>query len=754
KAARVFKTMDRVGLNLVQFLNAVFYGDNECTSDSSMTQRRRHFYASPLLPKVLSNMCRPTHRTATRRGKNFRGPSQFLRQFAFSVVVEELNKELRRYESHLPTGAQPINKDALLSITMDSILEGFTTWTPRFVRLLRELMASRNIKRRIGAFQETHSRNMISLVCSMLVFSPSNRQNQLQRKLGLYLKAKGTPVPVFDFLQSVGITMSYRWSLDAVYTLADSAMVELRIWVGEKPFAVDMDNVLLSYGVTSQRVLNRSQTINATACTVIKLPCQVLKVLMTHGEVLRSLRLRMRHARDPRGSRSEEMARLTFDDLMDAAAQKRFAKQHIHHILRALLDSAPFRDFACREDTAFAPPPPVRQLPTGPEHRTEYFMLQTEPIDETSYDGALGCVTAFMKQMGLDTPEAQARYGVERGIPWGGDGLTTARLRMLQRFRVDAPNGWDRLDWMILFGCLFHQLWWILIDIHHNHYGTDLGNGLGREINALGRTGMAFSNKKPDFHTLDEMVTQFWTASTLDCWLWVSGCDTMKELRRWADSQAPAALCTFAETIYTQRQSTRALHDLAAKRRRNPFAFDDCLKHRIVANRDMGFYVTLRRSIKQGDIGIYRDALPQMLAFYKGGGNTNYTRETAETMQILFKEMTPELRDIVLDHCLLVNISGQPNRFIPTGQLQEHNNDKVKNNHSTHAPGSSMELTRRMSPALPVLDSICKHVDSSFTDLYHGATHTPPNADLDIAKMVSRFHEGGVHSFQARRKVE
>lgn len=65
-----------------------------------------------------------------------------------------------------------------------------------------------------------------------------------------------------------------------------------------------------------------------------------------------------------------------------------------------------------------------------------------------------------------------------------------------------------------------------------------------------------------------------------------------------------------------------------------------------------------------------------------------------------------------------------------------------------------MELTRRFSPALPVLDAICKDVDRSFMHLYHGTNHTAPNAHRDIARMLARFHDADIHVFTPGRTYE
>ncbi|KZV79422.1 hypothetical protein EXIGLDRAFT_782378 [Exidia glandulosa HHB12029] len=751
KVRSVLNELDRVHLSLPAFLNALFYGNQACSSDFSMAQRRRRFTESSLFPTIMANLCRPPHRSGKHHGKRLKGAKRIMHNFAFSAVKECLHDELKRYEATLPTESQPVSGPALLATSLEGILLEISDISPRLLGLLRSLMVGKSSHRRTAESHELHEQNMAAVIFSMLVFARSNRQNKLQRKLSIYFKAKGTPTKVFDFLQSIGLTMSYSWTLNAEKKLAAAAKSEMRLWVEDEAFLVDIDNVLLTFGVNSQRIWNKTETINCTAGTVVRLPRHVLSSLQSYTLSVSALRVRMGEVRKIDKRR---MHHIRYADLIDPAAHKRLAKHSIFEILDVLLTLPGVESYSHRRDPALQRPAPSRQLPTGPEHRTKYFMLETEPIDEVSYEGTQQVIAAFLRQMGLDTPEKQKLYGTKHGIPWGGDGLTTARIRALQRFLVDADNGWDRLDFLFNFGCLFHHLWWIAIDIHHNHFGTLAGNGLAREIQFLGRKGMAGSTAKPDYHALDEMITHFWTASTLDCWLEYSGTATLDGLRAWTMLQSSATLANIAEKIWKERQSTHAITVLEEQGYRHPKDFDEIAFYRAVANRDCNFFVTQRRAVRRGDIGLWYDALSTSLAFFSGGGNTNYLRETLETMQFLMKDAPAEIRDIVLDHCLLVNLSGKANHFMPTGQLQEQNNDKVKNNFSTHAPGASLKLTKELSPALPVMDNICKHVDASFTTLYHGTSHTVPKADHDIARMVERFHEIGTNRLKPGRKVE
>ena len=66
-----------------------------------------------------------------------------------------------------------------------------------------------------------------------------------------------------------------------------------------------------------------------------------------------------------------------------------------------LRDVGNFTTYAHKDDPVFARPPPVQQLPVGPEYITEQFMLSTVHIDEASLEGNAKVLDEFFKQVSI-----------------------------------------------------------------------------------------------------------------------------------------------------------------------------------------------------------------------------------------------------------------------------------------------------------------------------------------------------------------
>lgn len=122
-------------------------------------------------------------------------------------------------------------------------------------------------------------------------------------------------------------------------------------------------------------------------------------------------------------------------------------------ILCTLLNSAGLKAYPKdkRDDPILSSPPPVFELPANLKSIVEQFMLKTEDIEEASYDGNIKVITAFLKQLGLDSDIDRRRaVGLHRWRP--------AHLRAphgIGAYSPDNINGFERFDWVFpVFGWL------------------------------------------------------------------------------------------------------------------------------------------------------------------------------------------------------------------------------------------------------------------------------------------------------------
>jgi hypothetical protein len=263
---------------------------------------------------------------------------------------------------------------------------------------------------------------------SQCQYTRSHRRGRLTKLWSIYLKACGLSARAFDAVHALAITMSHKWAANAYGELSDRAMKEVRVAIQTSPWHISHDNVNIPLRVFSQRLHNKSHFISGCAATVWVLP--------PHAELPPDTnRLFQKH----HAKTSKEVFNYS-DVLYDDTADERTEQKNIHRLLSVLLNHPEFLDYAGRKDPVFAAPPPVDQLPSGPENTVRQYILGTAPIEEASYDGNDRARVEWFKQLHLDSDEEKIRTALERFLVWIGDQLTVERLRGLWKYRHEDYN--------------------------------------------------------------------------------------------------------------------------------------------------------------------------------------------------------------------------------------------------------------------------------------------------------------------------
>lgn len=125
------------------------------------------------------------------------------------------------------------------------------------------------------------------MIISMLSYSRSHHRSKFQKLFAVYLKYCGLSAKGFDALHALAITMSYKWTGNAVGTISNTAMQKLRKVIHHFPWIISHDNVNIPFRVSSQRLGNQNEFGSGTAATIflfkngsIKYPSN--RALQTH----------------------------------------------------------------------------------------------------------------------------------------------------------------------------------------------------------------------------------------------------------------------------------------------------------------------------------------------------------------------------------------------------------------------------------------------------------------------------------------
>ena len=569
-------------------------------------------------------------------------------------------------------------------------------------------------------------------------YSRSKNRSRLQKLWAVYLKACGISARAFDAIHSIGVTMSHRWVLDAYATISADAMTRTCEMVKTSPWHISHDNVNLPMRVFSQRLHNQSHFVSGTAGTVWQLPAHAA-LPPTANRDFNSFR----------GENSKTL--FPYSKLLHGseAADNRRKGWFTHHILSFLLNSPDFVDYKDKNALALAQPLPTQQLNYGKENAVKQHILGTCTMEEASYDGTMKVIDEFFKQLGLATEVDQKNTGVKRFIPWLGDQMTIDRLRGMWEYRHQDHNSFDRMDYMLPVFGWFHLIMTFANSLHKQYLMNSAVIGsLRQAFDVLNRKGLIIqSTKGPFWHDLDEAIYHIAEAHFRSCWLLVGGVENIKELTK----KSPVELRGMALKILKEHASQAALFHMQSMPSDKQ---DEVQMQWTLWNNDVLPYIELRHAIRSGDVGRMEDLLPHLAFRFAGGGNSNYTVEILELCQGLYQEWPKEVADHIKKWCWIMTRTGQPNSFLPYDLAQEHNIADIKVHYRSMGPGATMDYLKKVSPAIPTLRCIQRHMESEFGTNKRGAHHSAPEKEKDVALLSSQYSQSAIHAYKTGRKLK
>jgi hypothetical protein len=467
------------------------------------------------------------------------------------------------------------------------------------------------------------------MIISMLLYTRSHHLGRFQKLLAVYFKFRGLTAKGFDTLHALAITMSHKWTCNAVGRISKEAMNEVVRLIDLYPWLLSYDNINIAFRVFSQRLDNQGEFGNGTAATVYIKRSAVPLPLSANRDLQEA---RAAGIKNP----------LTVLDIMDLA-QASFP--HIHaqmkyRVLRFLLNAPEFdlQTYKPKDSHVLQPPPPRIQLPSGHDHITLQYLLGTVNIPEASYEDNSRLIKEWLHQLQLDTPDMQKRLGLDTAVAWVGDQLTIDRLRNLFKFRAEDANSFDRLDWMVLVFGWLHLMMAYASTLHKQYLGTSKGRGLSQAFDVTNKKGLGtVSVKGPFHHDLTEALYHVAEAHIREDWLIFGKVKNLKELQK----KTPEQLVALASIIVELHASSDALDRLDALPEGQQ---DQVYRRTIMWNRDVLQYVVLDQAVKHGDVGLMEDFLPHLLFRFLGGNNSKYANEILELLQALQREWPQEIK--------------------------------------------------------------------------------------------------------------
>lgn len=254
------------------------------------------------------------------------------------------------------------------------------------------------------------------MMACMAAYSHSQQSCKIQQLNTIYFKSCGLAAKGFDTLHALGITMCQKTAYRCIENISNAARKSLTSDISRYPWFGSHDNVNLGFKVYEQQLSNHDHFDSGTAATIfiIKDPaCKPPNPFNAREKFIQ-------------GSKNP-ISRLDILDL-DNAAHPRLTKHAIYQVLKVLTHASTF-DFDTyfyRDDPLFDRPASNHQLPTGRQHATCQYMLDTVHIEEVSYEGNIKVIAEWLRQLHFNTADLKKRLALEQFVIWVGDQLTVS----------------------------------------------------------------------------------------------------------------------------------------------------------------------------------------------------------------------------------------------------------------------------------------------------------------------------------------
>ena len=139
KIQYIFEVMDRLGINLTIFLDAVSWGDGECTANSKIRYERSGLMKSGELPQILHRWWRPP-RSSTSNKKRASAASDVMEKFSSECFREVVDQELRAVGSvfRSPAG-NDVKEETLTGFSFKEVIPSVQHLAPNLWSVLHGL---------------------------------------------------------------------------------------------------------------------------------------------------------------------------------------------------------------------------------------------------------------------------------------------------------------------------------------------------------------------------------------------------------------------------------------------------------------------------------------------------------------------------------------------------------------------------------------------------------------------------------------
>ncbi|KAG8732696.1 hypothetical protein FRC10_000753 [Ceratobasidium sp. 414] len=366
------------GVTLSQLISDVIFGDTSIISHDLVKAACTELFRSSIIPGMLDRIREPPQMRV--RGQAHRTTKDEIEGWALRTSTSILRKELVTYAvtTKAPeTEAEVVSEESLQEMTFDALAGQIMQHAPCLHALLTDICLATSRNR----MHKRDSNFAVTIFINSLANQISRLNNQMQKLICIYFKAKGVPKSVYYLFYRCGITESYQWSVNALTNISNAAMAKAITVFEQQPSLVIHDNIRLPFPVKHQRCDHLTVTDNGTAMTMMPLRDPIRAASLLCNPTLWS-------EKKAQISSLYCTGKMPYLKASDIYTMPGFTSQHERTIsnliwflfqIPAVKNSNKFLESGKPFHHLLAAMPPVCQLPYGPQHCNQQYMLKSVP---------------------------------------------------------------------------------------------------------------------------------------------------------------------------------------------------------------------------------------------------------------------------------------------------------------------------------------------------------------------------------------
>ncbi|KAJ7166271.1 hypothetical protein C8R46DRAFT_1220015 [Mycena filopes] len=575
---------------------------------------------------------------------------------------------------------------------------------------------------------------IFTTVCAMLSMARSQRANNFQVVIGMFLIASGSAKREMEVLAHAGLSISYSTIQDHVTLLSNEALKRLKQLVKQKMCFIVWDNLNIAFRVESQRLNSTNHFDNGTTGTTIPVWNP-----FTNGDTqLGTLPL---HMKPSRTTTFPVIDWSSADILLTPAQAEELGRCCAWQLRRLAIDHIPGLK---RLKEALGECPTVDQIAV---HLTEQYPVPAMQEDESSIEGTIRVYTRILESLGITNADLQAH-----GLMFNdGDLLTDSLVDKIESARRNSDGEIEGMKATIRRFGLFHAKMAgcrLVVNEHWGKPNSILPGSLWWEnTRMLGRKAMTAgwkAKKATPWKPSHELLQVSLAAHVKDGFRIHCG---HTDLDTWAATATIDDVSAVAARVHDKLFSTAALDTVRDVR---PELRDITHENVILLNRDALFYIELVFAIKKGDIGRVVNVLRVWMVMMRSNKTMpKYADAIFETLARIDR-YDPVLKRFFL-HNWLVNLTGRPYSFKEVDLLQEHQNFWAKIIYNAKGVNRSWNWLAKITVCIFTLREAMRTVQKTFKIPAYGEHHTIPDMTKEVQCLADALRDENIQQYIANR---